>query len=119
MIHDPVKRHYLHLALMYLKWFKLRFPNHPLSKIDSPSMKYVMQTIRGIQGTKDAGHEWYNLLPLIFTNVLGMLPSTPNKGLYYWERNGQYSYLALATDDMLLASSCVDLFNLVCSTFDS
>ena len=72
--------------------------------MDNPSIKYVIQTIRSIQGTKDAGHGWYKLLALIFTKVLGMGPSISNKGLFYWERKGHYAYLALATDDMLMAN---------------
>ena len=55
IIHDTKKRHYMHLPSMYMKWFKLRFPNHPLSAKSDKSEKIIMQTIRGMQGTKDAG----------------------------------------------------------------
>ena len=67
IVHDPTKRHHIHLPSLYMKWFKTRFPNHPLNKQYDSSKKYAMQTLRGIQGTKDAGHEWYKLLSLIFT----------------------------------------------------
>ena len=119
VIHDPAKRHYMHTPSMYLQWFRLRFPNHPLSrKHDSTSVKYVMQTLRGIQGTKDAGHEWYKLLASIFTKILHMVPSVSNKGLFYWKHDQHYAYIALATDDILMASSHVSLFQLLQKTFD-
>ena len=102
IIHDPRRRHYLHLPSLYMKWFRLRFPRHPLSKMTNPDSRLIMQTIRGIQGTKDAGHEWYKLLALILTKDLGMVPSTTNKGLFYWAHDSHTAYLALATDDILL-----------------
>ena len=43
---------------MYLEWFQARFPNHPLAKCKN-SKELVMQSLRNIQGTKDAGFEWY------------------------------------------------------------
>ena len=52
IIHDPAKRHYMHLPPKYMDWFRFRFPAHPLaqqSNVDTRRM--VMQTIRGIQGT--------------------------------------------------------------------
>ena len=55
IIYDTAKRHYMHLPTMYMKCFKLRFPNHPFSMKTDVSGKMNMQTIRGIQGTKDAG----------------------------------------------------------------
>ena len=65
VIHDPNKRHYLRIPSLYMQWFRTRFPNHPLSRQHQNSdVKYVMQTLRGIQGTEDAGHGWYQLLSI-------------------------------------------------------
>ena len=47
-----------------------------------------------------------------------MVPATANKGLFFWEHDDKYTYVALCTDDILMASSHVDLFHLLCSTFD-
>ena len=118
VIHDPKKRHYIHLPSLYMNWFRLRFPNHPLSKMKDSDTKYVMQTLRGIQGTKDAGHEWYKLLSLIFTKILHMVPSVANKGLFYWKQNDNYAYIALATDDILMAASDESMYTTLCTTFD-
>ena len=79
----------------------------------------VMQTIRGIQGTKDAGAEWYRLLSMILTKELGMMPATGNKGLFYWNHNGHIEMLASATDDILLASSHRSLYDAIQQVFDN
>lgn len=76
IIHDPKRCHYLHLPTLYTKWFHLRFLNHPLSKIRDPSGTMLIHTIRGIPGTNDARHEWYNIFALILANDLGMIPAT-------------------------------------------
>lgn len=56
-IHDMTKRHDMHLPSMYMRWFRLRFPNRSLSAKTDKSDVMVMQTIRGMQGTKDLGTE--------------------------------------------------------------
>ena len=117
-IHDPSKRYYLQLPTLYMQWSRLRFPNHSLSKLDHTRVESILQTIRGIQGIKDAGAEWYKLLALIFTKVLVMVVSTANKGLFYWAKYSQESYIALAIDDILMASTGISLFNEVCATFN-
>ena len=40
-----------------------------------------MQTLRNLQGTKDTGHEWYQLLSKICLN-LGMVLNTIYKGIF-------------------------------------
>ena len=40
--------------MMYLEWFRARFQNHPLEKSKN-SKKLIMQSLRNIQETKDAG----------------------------------------------------------------
>ena len=92
--------------------------NHSLNKLDHTKAKLVLQTIHGIQGTKDAGAGWYKLLALIFTKVPGMVVSTANKGLFYWAKYNQEAYIALATDDILMASTSIILFHEVYTTFN-
>ena len=120
IIHDPKKRHYMHLPPKYMEWFRFRFPLHPLSKqSQNKSTKMVLQTIRGIQGTKDAGAEWYKLLALILTKEVGMIPATGNKGLFYWNHKGHIAMLALATDDILLAATDRSLYEIIQQVFDN
>ena len=42
MIHDKMKRYYMYLPSMYIRWFRLRFPNHPLSAKTDKSDVMVM-----------------------------------------------------------------------------
>ena len=65
----------------------------------------ILQKIRGIQGTKDAGAEWYKLLALISTKELSMIPVTSSKGLFYWKQGGDTAFVALVTDNMLIAAT--------------
>ena len=119
IIHDDNKRHYIHLPSMYMKWFKLRFPNHPLSMQKDTSEKMIMQTIMGMQGTKDAGAEWYKLLSLILTKDMNMVPATGNKGLFTFIDGDQTAFIALATDDILLATSNKSFYDKLKTTFDT
>ena len=120
IIHDPAKRHYIHLPPLYMEWFRFRFPDHPLSKTSTKlTLKMVLQTIRGIQGTKDAGAEWYKLLALILTKELGMIPATSNKGLFYWQQDGNTAFVALATDDILLAATDISFYIRMQQAFDN
>ena len=78
-----------------------------------------MQTIRGIQGTKDAGVEWYQLITLILKKELGMVPETGNKGLFFWEHKGRTVMLALATDDILFAATDCSLYLAIQQVFNN
>ena len=62
-----------------------------------------MHSLRNIQGTKDAGFEWYQLLANIFSD-LGWKPNTVCKGVWVCLKNNQTLYLILATDDILYMS---------------
>ena len=72
----------------------------------------VMQTIRYLQGGKDAGREWSVLLIKILTSPnIGMKVTTTNKSVFSWNFEGYKSLLAVATDDMLFATEhkkCLD-----------
>ena len=56
IISDPKKRHYISIPTMYMEWIKERWHNHPILKYAAKDL--VMQSLRNIQGTKDAGYEW-------------------------------------------------------------
>ena len=67
-----------------------------------------MQILRNLHGTKDSGHEWYQLLSKIFHNV-GMTHNTMCKGVFVWKhidsQEHDHGYLILATDNILLATN--------------
>ena len=53
IISNPAKRHYISIPTMYMEWIKERWHNHPILKYAAKDL--VMQSLRNIQGTKDAG----------------------------------------------------------------
>ena len=57
-----------------------------------------------MQGTKDAGCEFYQLLTKSFLH-LEMVANTMCKGVFAWRDNIILSFLTLATDDMLFATN--------------
>ena len=66
VIDDPSKRNFLRLPPLYQQWFKQRWSTHPLHSTCHDWKQLVLQTLRNLQGTKYAGHEWYQLLSNIF-----------------------------------------------------
>lgn len=63
-----------------------------------------MQTLRNIQGTKDAGNKWYHLLVKIFQK-LGLKVNATCQGVWHWNYDGTTSITCLATDDMLFGTT--------------
>ena len=57
IIHNSTKRHYLYSQILYMKWFKFRFPNNSFSKTYDSCTKLITQTICGIQDMEDAMHK--------------------------------------------------------------
>ena len=66
VISDPKKRGYITIPAMYLERSRARFPNHLLEKCTN-NKELAIQSLRNIQGAKDVGFKWYQLLVKIFT----------------------------------------------------
>ena len=47
-----------------------------------------------------------------------MIACTSNKGLFYWSKGTNHADIALATYDILMDSTDISLYDLLCSTFD-
>jgi hypothetical protein len=60
--------------------------------------------LKSIQGTKDAGRRWYQLLSGRFIE-LKMVRSSSDHGIFVWIIHNETLYLALATDDILVCST--------------
>lgn len=85
-------------------WLRLRWPQHPILKYEAKDL--VIQTIRKMQGAKDAGTGFFLLLNKVLTSDdIGMTASTTNKGIYEWTFNGHKSLMAVTTDDFLFATA--------------
>ena len=114
VIDNPIRRHYLGIPFKYLDWYANRWPGHPL--LQYTAQELVMQTLRDLQGTKDAGNHWYMLLVKIFRD-LGMKPNSVCRGIWHWHHKEGEAILCLATDDMLLGSTNVKLYELLLVEF--
>ena len=60
IIPNPAERVYISLPHIYLEWFKIKFPKHPLASINQKGI--CIQEIKSIKGTKPSGKFWYDLL---------------------------------------------------------
>ena len=60
IIFDATERVYLSLPPLYLAWFRQQWPDYDLPSITTKDL--VLQCLKCIQGTRDAGQRWYELL---------------------------------------------------------
>lgn len=112
-IDNPSNRHYMRLPYLYQQWFRRKWPQNPTNSL--PENQLILQTFKSIQGTKDAGRDWFKLVDkFLQSSPLNMIPCTAFKGVYLWSTNDTTSYLCLTTDDMLLATSCHTNYTTLC-----
>ena len=74
--------------------------------------KYVMQTINGMQGGKDAGRNWYLLLVMILEDFgFKVCPAEPALFVYYEQEDITQSLVVItSTDNFLVSYTSYDLF---------
>ncbi len=101
IVFDPSERVYLSLPPKFLDWFTSKWPDFPLPN-NNPT-NFVIQCLKSIQGTKDAGLRWYRLLTGTFRE-LDIKRSTIDHGIFVWLWQHETCYIALETDDILVAS---------------
>ena len=65
--HDISKRVFLRLPPLYIEWFKAKWPNHPV--LQYAANELVIQSLKGQQGKKDAGFDWFELLYAILMDL--------------------------------------------------
>ncbi len=99
VIFDPAEQVYLTLPPFYLEWFHRQWPDYKLPSQDPSHL--AIQCLKSIQGTCDAGRQWYHLLSGHF-HELGMLRSCFDHGIFLWHWNNETCYIALETDDILM-----------------
>ena len=79
MISDPKKWHYISIPITDMECIKARCYNYPILKYSAKGL--VMQSLRNIEGIKDAGYKWYQLLYKIF-DASGVIVDTIYKGVF-------------------------------------
>ena len=116
VIFNPNDRFYIRIPPLYMEWFRHKWPTHHILKYHQKDL--CIQSLRGLQGTKHAGYEWYQLLAAIFKD-LGMVPNTICKGVFNWELNGHKAIICVATDDILLWSTHESLYSILVNKFNN
>ena len=110
---EEKKRIIMHAPPFYMDWFRR---NYPEVKVDrSPSGKYVLELLRGLQGDRSIGREWYLLLKLLLENF-GFKQCHNEPALYrYWnEESAHLMIINTSTDDLLCAYSHVEIYKALC-----
>jgi len=101
IIFDATERVYLSLPPLYLEWFRQHWPDYDLPSITTKDL--VLQCLKCIQGTRDAGQRWYKLLMGCLLG-LKMVRCSCDHGVFIWSLPNETCYLALETDDFLILS---------------
>ncbi len=101
IIFDPIEHVYITLPSFYLEWFTSKWPDYPLPSTLPKDL--ILQCLTSIQGTTDAGHQWYKLISGHFFEI-GMTHNTFYHGIFLWDWNHEHSYLVTEADDVLLGS---------------
>ena len=91
----------------YMSWFRREFPEIKLEH--SPSGRYVLQAMKGLQGDKQIGRQWYHLCKMLFEKF-GLLPCWQESALYRYQKDGVTLLVNTSTDDFLCAYSNDDIF---------
>lgn len=102
IIFDTTEKVYMSLPPLYLEWFKHQWPDYSLPSLNLKEL--VLQCLKTIQGTHDAGRHWYILLSGCLLE-LKFVHSSTDHGIFTWSFNNmELCNLALATDDILFIS---------------
>jgi len=94
IIFDASERVYLSLPPLYLNWFRQQWPDFHLPSLNVKEL--VIQCLKSIQGTKDAGQRWYKLLAGILLG-LKMIRCSCDHGIFVWTLPSETCYVALET----------------------
>ena len=96
----------------YIDWFKRRYPKVKLE--ESPSNRYVLQLLNGLQGDKSIGRKWYLLLKEILERF-GFVVCPHEPSLFVYEKNDVKFILNTSTDDFLCAHSDDQIYEDLCT----
>ena len=97
---------------LYRKWFQKTYPN--VKWEHSPSGKYVLQLLNGLQGDKSIGRKWYLLLKRLLEEF-GFVSCIQEPSLFIYEKENGTMILNTSTDDFLCAYSNQTIFDTLCT----
>ena len=113
-VKPSAERHHINLPPLYLDWYNARWPKHKINI--AQAKEYCIQCLRCMQGEKDAGHKFNQLLIKIFASI-HIKPILMCKGIFVlYKEDTPSSYLAVATDDIILAAPSRKIYDLLATT---
>jgi len=71
----------------------------------------VCRLLKGLYGLKQAGRVWHQELTKVFVTNLGFKRSAVDHSVFYRQSSDEHSIVAVATDDMAVTSTLVDVQN--------
>jgi hypothetical protein len=98
----PEERLLITMPPHYKAWFKSKYPN--VKWEESPSGKYVLELLNGLQGDKSIGRKWYLLLKRFLLNF-GFHMCIQEPSLFIYNKSDGSMILNTSTDDFLCAYS--------------
>jgi hypothetical protein len=107
IIFDASERVYLSLPPLYLAWFVQQWPDYALPSMNSKEL--VIQCLKTIQGTRDAGQRWYKLISGCLIE-LRFIRCSCDHGIFILTTPQETCYIALETDDLLFVSKTREPF---------
>eukprot|EP00956_Cyclotella_meneghiniana_P008309 scaffold11091_cov47-Cyclotella_meneghiniana.AAC.1 len=108
----PEDRLVISMPPFYRKWFQEKYPE--VKWEHSPSNKYVLEVINGLQGDKGIGRRWYLLLKRLLEDF-GFVCCISEPSLFIYDHDGQQMILNTSTDDFLCAFNDQSLFDRLCA----
>ena len=107
----PEERLLIMMPPHYKKWFQSRYPN--VKWDESPSGKYVLELLNGLQGDKSIGRKWYLLLKT-FLEKFGFKKCLPEPSLFVYDHDDGKMLINTSTDDFLCAADNRDIYTRLC-----
>jgi hypothetical protein len=96
----------------YKAWFKAKYPN--VKWEESPSGKYVLELLNGLQGDKSIGRKWYLLLKR-FLLKFGFHMCIQEPSLFIYNKTDGIMLLNTSTDDFLCAFNQKSVYENLCT----
>ena len=107
----PEERLIITMPPRYKKWFQSRYLN--VKWEESPSGKYVLELLNGLQGDKSIGRKWYLLLKR-FLLKFGFKMCICEPSLFIYQVEDDIMILNTSTDDFLCGYNNESIFNKLC-----
>jgi hypothetical protein len=107
IVFDASERVYLSLPPLYLAWFTQQWPDFELPSLNPKEL--VLQCLKTIQGTRDAGQHWYKLISGCLYE-LNFIRCSCDHGIFILTTQAETCYIALETDNLLFISKTREPF---------